>query len=483
MSIFPRFVATVAATLALSFTLTAADASRAAGKYKETALDKYVWTPDPSYKWELVKTIPGQGYTGYILDLTSQTWVTPVKANSAVWRHWLIIVKPDKVTSSTGHLYITGGSQKDKVPEKIDPVRADMAITTGAVVSELKMVPNQPMSFEDHPQGMVEDDFIAYTWDKYLRTGDSIWPARLPMTKSAVKAMDAITEFTASEAGGKVKVDTYVVAGGSKRGWTTWTTAAVDKRVIAIEPIVIDMLNIEPSFDHHWRAYGFWAPAVGNYTQWQIMDWNGTKEYKDLMKIVEPFSYRERLTMPKYIVNSAGDQFFLPDSSQFYFDQIYGEKYLRYVPNSDHSLRGTDAAQTNTAYYDAVIHNFPRPKFDWKFEKDGSIRVHSQTKPTEVKVWVADNPNARDFRLMSIGPAYKDTVLKEDKPGVYVARIPKPEKGYRAYFVEMTYPSNCKYPFKFTTAVRISPDTLPFPSKTPVKPPATQPLLTPIAAK
>jgi len=40
-------------------------------------------------------------------------------------------------------------------------------------------------------------------------------------------------------------------------GLTTWTTAAVDKRVIAIVPFVIDMLNIEPSFVHHWEAYGF----------------------------------------------------------------------------------------------------------------------------------------------------------------------------------------------------------------------------------
>ena len=35
-----------------------------------------------------------------------------------------------------------------------------------------------------------EDAIIAYTWDKYMRTGDERWPLRLPMTKSAVRGMD-----------------------------------------------------------------------------------------------------------------------------------------------------------------------------------------------------------------------------------------------------------------------------------------------------
>ena len=60
------------------------------------------------------------------------------------------------------------------------------------------------------------------------------------MTKAAVKAMDAVTEFTAPKGG---KITRYMVAGASKRGWTTWTTAAVDKRVFAAVPIVMVSLN------------------------------------------------------------------------------------------------------------------------------------------------------------------------------------------------------------------------------------------------
>jgi PhoPQ-activated pathogenicity-related protein len=430
---------------------------------KDTALDRYVHAADPSFKFELANTFKGEGYQAYVLDLTSQTWTPPVAPDRTVWKHWLTIVKPDEVNYSTGFLYITGGSNKDKVPEKVDGLITDIALSTHTVVAELRMVPNQPLTFPDGTKpGMVEDEFIAYTWDKFLRTGNEMWPARLPMTKSAVRAMDAVTAFMKSDAGGKVKVDNFMVAGGSKRGWTTWTTAAVDKRVVAIAPMVIDLLNNEKSFEHHYRAYGFYSPAVKDYENLGIMKWNGTPQMKALMKIEEPYEYRDRLTMPKYIVNAAGDQYFLPDSSRFYYDDLKGEKYLRYVPNTDHSLRNSDARQGVIAFFDAFLKKQARPKFFWKFEDDGSIKVTSVTKPSEVKLWQATNPEHRDFRLASIGAAYKSTTLEEQKDGVYAGKVDKPEKGWSAYFIELTYPGGGKYPMKFTTGARVNPDTLPF---------------------
>ena len=430
---------------------------------KETVLDRYVRAADPSYKFELVNTISGEGYTAFVLELTSQTWKPPIEADRSVWKHWLTVVRPDQVAYTTGFLFITGGSNKDKPPEKIDARMSDLALSAHSVVAELRMVPNQPLNFPDAAKrDLVEDQFIAYTWDKFLRTGNEMWPARLPMTKSAVRAMDAVIDFLKSGAGGKVKIEHFMVAGGSKRGWTTWTTAAVDRRVVAIAPMVIDLLNNEKSFEHHYRAYGFYSPAVKDYEDLGIMKWGGTPQFKALMKIEEPCEYRDRLVMPKYIVNSAGDQYFLPDSSRFYYDDLKGEKYLRYVPNTDHSLRNSDAWQGVIAYYDMFLRKQPRPKFFWKFEDDGSIRVTTVTRPSEVKLWQAANPEHRDFRLMAIGPAYKSTTLEEQKDGVYVAKPAKPEKGWTAYFVELTFPSGGKYPVKFTTGVRVNPDTLPF---------------------
>jgi len=434
---------------------------------KVTGLDRYVQAPDSNYHYELVKTIPGDGYTAYLLDMTSQAWRTAAEVDHPVWKHWLTIIRPDQVNGTTGFLYITGGKITDKAPEKVEPLHIDTALATHTVVAELRDVPNEPLVFSDEKKERTEDQIIAYTWVKFLKTGDATWPLHIPMTKAAVRAMDTITAFCATPPGGSVHVEKFVVAGGSKRGWTTWTTAAVDKRVVAIEPIVIDMLNSIKSFEHHYQAYGFYSEAIKDYQDMGLMNISNTPQYAALMRLEEPFSYRDRFTMPKFVVNSAGDQYFLPDSSQFYFDDLPGERYLRYVPNTNHSLRDSDAHDSLVAFYDAFLRGQPRPKFFWKFEKNGDIRVSSVDKPSEVKLWAATNPDHRDFRLVTIGPAYKSTVLTSQGDNVYIGHVEKPEKGWTAYFVEMTYPSGGKYPFKFTTVVRVTPDTLPYPAPKP----------------
>ena len=256
-------------------------------------------------------------------------------------------------------------------------------------------------------------------------------------------------------------VKTFVVAGGSKRGWTTWLTGAVDKRVVAVVPIVIDVLNVPACSENHFCSYGFWAAAIGDYTRHKIFDWHGTKEYAALMRIEDPYHYRDRLTMPKYVVNAGGDQYFPPDSSKFYFNDLVGPKYLRYVPNADHSLRNSDAQDSILAFYNAILTKAEMPKFTWDMSADGSIRVKSDTKPTEVNLWQATNPKARDFRLVTIGPAYKKSPLKPNDDGTYTATVAKPETGWTAFFVEMVFDSGGKVPFKFTTQVSIVPDVLP----------------------
>ncbi|MBM3900930.1 MAG: PhoPQ-activated pathogenicity [Verrucomicrobia bacterium] len=447
--------------------------SRPVPEARQTALDRYVAKPDPSYSWKMAISLRDESATGYAIDMTSQTWRTSEEVDQTAWRHWLLVVKPDNLAHTTGLLFISGGSNKgNNRPPTPSAELIRIAKATRCVVAELKMVPNQPLVFNKDGSPRVEDDLIAYTWDKFLRTGDETWPARLPMTKAAVRAMDTITEFLGSEAGGKAKVDTYVVSGGSKRGWTTWTTAAVDRRVVAICPIVIDVLNMAQSIKHHYRAYGFYAPAVGNYAeQHRILDWQDTPEIVALDKIEDPFSYRDRMTMPKLILNAAGDQFFLPDSSQFYFTELPDPKYLRYVANTDHSMRNSDAYETLLAWQYAIANKVPLPRFTWVHGSHGTLTLRAETKPTEVVLWTGHNDAVRDFRLEVAGPIYKSVPVSETSPGVYVANIPEPKSGWTAYFAELSFDVGAATPLKLTTDVTVTPRRLPFPDPKPASTP------------
>ncbi|MEP7270659.1 MAG: PhoPQ-activated protein PqaA family protein, partial [Acidobacteriota bacterium] len=358
-----------------------------------------------------------------------------------------------------------GGSNRNPIPAE-PASRAMFAVESNSVVAEVGMVPNQPLFFADSKEkGRSEDDLIAYTRVKHMATRDDEWLVRLAMVKSGVRAMDAVQEFLASEAGGRVRIDEFVVTGASKRGWTTWLIGAVDKRVVAIMPMVIDALNSEAITRHHYEAYGFFSPALKDYVNHGIFPGKiGTPEYRAILAIEDPYYYkdRERLQIPKFLLNAAGDQYFLPDNSQFYYNELKGEKYLRYVPNAKHDLAGSDARESLLAFYQSIIAGTKRPRFSSTRGPDGTWVVTVVDKPLEVLLWQATNPKARDFRVDTIGKAYTSSVLKPEPDGTYVARVAKPREGYTAFFVELVFASGGRIPFKFSTEVSIVPNVLPF---------------------
>lgn len=438
-------------------------------------LEDYVHTKDEHSNYEVVETIQKDGYQLHIVRMTSQKWLTEQEVKDPIWWHWLSIIVPDGADSDIGMLFIGGGSRKREQPNEADALSLQIALATNSVVGYLHNIPNQPMEFVGDDYGpRVEDELIAYGWRKFLEGGaqpkDNVWLARYPMTKAAVYAMDVISAVTSAQTSNKV--EQFVVTGASKRGWTTWTTAATDKRVVAIAPIVIDLLNVVPSFQHHWRVYGQWAPAVGNYQQEGIMEWQGSKEYDQLLALTEPYSFREKLTMPKLLLNATGDQFFIPDSWQFYWDDLTGEKHLRYVPNSEHSMRETDVLETLIAFYYGILNNQKRPEWSWKVE-NGTILIQTNEAfaPKAVTLWQANNPDARNFQVDAIGRAYESSSIPLSEDGRYAISIDQPAKGFSAFFVELTFDVGAPVPLKLSTGVVVTPDEYPFEafeSKTPM---------------
>ncbi|MFN7936434.1 MAG: PhoPQ-activated protein PqaA family protein [Bryobacteraceae bacterium] len=428
-------------------------------------LDRYVARKDAVYGWKLVQTIPGQGYRAHVLELTSQTWRSEKEVDRPVWKHWLTIVRPDRVTTDKALLFIGSGNNNSPAPERAQERSVRMAMETNSVVADLGMVPNQPLRFADSPdRARVEDDIIAYTRVKHFATKDDTWLVRLAMVKSGVRAMDAIQEFLQSSDGGRVKVNQFVVAGASKRGWTTWLVGEADRRVVAIMPMVIDALHSEAITRHHFEALGFFSPSLKDYVEHGLFPHKiGTPEYRAVLQVEDPYEHRQRpqMRLPKFLINASGDEFFLPDNAQFYYHDLPEEKHLRYVPNAKHNLQGSDAVDSMLAFYQAVLSGTPRPRFTWKKTAAGEIVLDLVDRPEKMNLWKATNPEARDFRLDVIGKAYQATALTIPDSNRMEIRVAKPAKGYTAFFVELVYPGPGSAPFKFTTEIVITPDVLP----------------------
>lgn len=459
---FIRLRVTIGLALMLGFAWgaghSAAEAPPEAGL---NALKDYVAKPDPAYAWKIVHQDTRDHWTTVVIQLTSQSWRTSAEVDRTLWQHWLTLVIPEGTAPRTAFLFIGGGANDKAAPEKADDHTLAIAKATQSVVAELRMVPNQALVFHGDGVPRKEDDLIGYAWDQFLKSGDLTWLPRLPMVKSVVRAMDCLQAVVPQQTNDRIALEKFVIAGGSKRGWTTWMTGVADPRVAAIVPIVIDVVNVEASMRHHAEVYGCYTEAIGDYVKHGITRRWTDPRMRVIYRAVDPFFHRDELRMPKFIVNAAGDEFFCPDSSQFYFGELQGEKHLRYVPNADHSLDDSDALESITAFYQMILDGKSRPRFAWRFTSEPGIEVVAEDRPSRVCLWQATNPQARDFRLMTIGPAYASQELTAVAENVYRVPLKDPPRGWTASFVEMTFDTGHPLPLKLTTAVKVLPETLP----------------------
>lgn len=423
-----------------------------------TALDDYVRQDDPTYAYALATSFPGPDCMVYVLDMASQTW-RPTDVDKPVWRHWVTIIVPRQVRQETALLIVAGGNNKhDRVPkpEGKEYAAAQRVVSkTGGVVVILQGVPSEPLVFLDEGKPRSEDEIIAYSFKKFVDTRDGTWPLLLPMVKSAVRAMDTTQEFLKKQVKPAVDVKSFVVTGASKRGWTTWLTGAVDKRVVGIAPMVIDVLNMAPQMAFQKECYGTYSEEVKDYTDLNLTDFLPRPEAKPLLDIVDPYSYRDRLTMPKLVLVGTSDQYWTVDAAKFYYPDLLPEKYIRYEANGDHGInRADETIKALTAFYYAVATNKPMPKFTWDIQDNGKFVVTPQDPPAEVRLWRAHS-DKRDFRKVTIGEAWNNELLMPASDGTYRGRVKAPKEGYDAFFVEMIYPSGLGFQYSLSTLTSV----------------------------
>jgi PhoPQ-activated pathogenicity-related protein len=395
-------------------------------------LQKYVDKPEAAFEWKLKNKLDGEqsGDRIYDLQFVSQIW------QENKWQHQLQVYRPRSVApNSTIFLWVTGGSAR---PEYV-AMGMELARKIRAPVAFLYNVPNQPL-LEGY---LREDDLIAETFVRYLKTKDENWPLLFPMVKSVVKAMDVLQAFGKKE--WSEPIDKFIVAGASKRGWTTWLTAAVDQRIKAIAPVGIDTLNMRAQMPRQLQAFGDYSSRLTPYSSRGLLPIPETPEGERLLSMVDPWAYRDRLTMPKLIVNGTNDFYWATDALNLYWDGIPADKWVLYVPNAGHNLRRQDRPQPDqlndlinglAAFSRHQISGIPMPKLSWTHESvNGNLRLTITATPAPIgaRLWIAQTPTM-DFRTAKWS---EQKVSLSD--GKIVGEMPPPDKGHLAFFGELDY--------------------------------------------
>jgi PhoPQ-activated pathogenicity-related protein len=406
-------------------------------------LDSYVKSPDPCFVFSVAGTseLPGGGSILQV-KLTSQKW------QGIEWQHWINLIRPEKVTHPEIALLVISGGSIHKEPPKLSGealLLAQVAAKTGSVVAILTQVPNQPLF--DH---LKEDALIAHTFDKFMETKDESWPCLLPMTKSAVRAMDAAQSVVKERFSQEIR--RFVVTGASKRGWTTWLTGAVDPRVVAIAPMVIDTLNMSRQMALQVRSFGTYSEEIKDYTVLKLPERMGEPGSKRLLELVDPYSYLKRLTMPKLILLGTNDRYWPVDAVKLYFGDLLGEKFIHYVPNAGHGLR-PEAAETVLAFYKTVIDGQARPRFTWSLKieaGEAALAIAAQDGPEKVELWKATS-GTRDFREAR----WASSPVEKGAGGGYQARVQVPAEGFAAFFADLTYKSPAGGAYTLSTNVEV----------------------------
>ncbi len=406
----------------------------------------YVKKPDPGFSWKLKNKIESEAGTVYDLHLVSQVW------QGITWEHQLQVYLPKGVKpTATMFLWNQGGTAS---PQSM-LFGLDMAKKMNAPVAILYGIPNQPLL-----GGKKEDALIAETFVRFLDTKDADWPLLFPMVKSMARAMDALQAFAKQE--WNIAVTHFVVSGGSKRGWTSWLTAAADARVKAAAPCVIDTLNMKAQMPHQLKSFGKYSEMIRDYTERGLVPMPDTPDAHKLWTWVDPWHYRDRLTMPIMIINGANDPYWTTDALNLYWNDIPSKhKSVLYVPNAGHDLaqkhqggkKDRDRALGTLAAFAAhQIHGKTMPAMSWKHGNGQgklTINVEASPPPAGARLWLAQAPT-RDFRKAT----WKELPAAIGR-GTVSGAVDPPADGFQAFFAEVDFDTNGMR-YTLSTQLRVS---------------------------
>ncbi|GAB3335824.1 hypothetical protein GCM10027299_45190 [Larkinella ripae] len=317
-----------------------------------------------------------------------------------------------------------------------------LAQTTGVPSAILCNVPNQPL-FE----GKEEEELLNYTFEQFLATKETTWPLLLPMVKATVRAMDVLQAASAQQGGASLKQ--FVVAGHSKRGHTAWLTAAVDPRVAGLIAQGFNTLNSVAQIPHYYATYG--ALDQSALAAKAVIEQISSPAGQQLVQIVDAYTYRQQLTMPKLVIVGTNDDYTPVDALNLYWPGLAGSKSVLSLPNTGHVGANHDPRLFPTAYafIETVARGKPMPTVESTLDPTAKgVRLLVTTKDSAVsaRVWTAHSPTPdfRDARWeMKPATSVNSTDGRKGLPGrhQYTFDLEKPSSSHQAIIAEVEFAS------------------------------------------
>ena len=386
------------------------------------------------------------------LRLASQTW------RGVEWVHELDVVFPAAPASRGPMLLWVGSGSSVELPAADGPLEhppqgigrlAGLVAATGLPAAMIRQVPFQPMF-----GGMVEDDLIAYSFMEFVRSGEPDWPLLLPMARAVVAAMDVAGQVAE---GAGIGVDGFVLGGSSKRGWASWLAAAADSRVVGLVPAVIDMLRLERHVPLQLATFGGrMSEMLDDYTSRGIEQILLTKRGRELVDVVDPWSHRAVLGLPKIVALGTNDPYWPLGALDLYRDGLPGLTAVSYAPNAGHGIPADRLAGLLAALVLHAAGRCPLPTLTWTFDAEPAgitVRLTCDEVPAEVSLWqaTADGP---DFRLARWRPT--PHTIESNADGRWVIPLPADGARWTASLVECRF-DRAPHPLCLSTSVHRHP--------------------------
>ncbi|KML23292.1 PhoPQ-regulated protein [Leclercia adecarboxylata] len=411
------------------------------------------------------KQLPGVMLQKY--SLNSQAWSPQGVVSPEHWQNGVDIYIPDSAREKNALVVINNGSNNNGSGSPVAPTNfseealSRIAVATRTVVISVSNVPNQVLSYQGITTPQGEDDSVAYSWKLFFGDTQKYTNASLhiPMAASVSQAFRLAKKELAQQ-----KITKFIVTGASKRGWAAWLTALSDPDVDAVVPFVMDLLNTQKSLEHMYLSYGKnWPLAFYPYYKQGVDQQIGTDEFASLMTLEDPLTYLDtdmgdRLKIDKYIINASSDDFYVPDNSHFYYDQLPGSKSLRVVPNSTHYGILSVAEHSLSTFVNRFQEKQKLPEITEKVRNRGDgkkeLEVSFSEKPATILQWTARNPVARDFRSACDVKYNSVPVSLADGDDKLSIPLTSPDKGWQATYIEATFSDG----YVSTTQVYITPN-------------------------